>query len=662
MTPKTAIVSATIAAAANRTGVLIEDAEIRFAMGVPFVTGEAPDRRLSGRLSGSAPQISALMLCFAALSRPLNQSMGGAPPARLDPSLRPVGRIGLSPRVFRDRGVMGRREKPLGPAAGPAHEFATALRELRSEAGGPTYSALARRTEYSAATLSRAASGDQLPSLAVALAYAAACGGDPDDWERRWRRAADALSADAEDHDDEASPYRGFARFEPGDENLFFGRERLTDELAVLVREHRIVTVFGPSGSGKSSLLRAGLVPRLRNAAPDHRHEPADNMPVHSGDSMVPAAIRILIPGERPNHHHADALVPAEGSGDTLLIIDQFEEIFTHCHDPNEREAFIAALLAADAPESRLRVVLAVRADFHGHCLNLPGLAAAVGKANLALGPMAPEELRHAITRPAAEHGLVVERALTSRLLEDSRTQAATLPLFSHVLLETWRRRQGRTLTVEAYERAGGLRGAITRAAETAYRQLEPGHTDAARSILLRLITPGEGRSDTRRPTDRAELESAHGDNATIVLETLARVRLITLGRTTVELAHEALVTTWPRLHGWIEQDRENLRFQRWLTEAANAWEGVGREPGVRISPVRLAQLEAQFPRDQQPALTSLESDFLAAGIATHRRALRNRHMTRAMGYLLAAMTTFTAAMTWRQQRLLQANRSRLIR
>ncbi|MFE5596742.1 helix-turn-helix domain-containing protein [Streptomyces sp. NPDC056549] len=555
---------------------------------------------------------------------------------------------------------MGRREKPLDSATGPANEFAAALRDLRTEAGGPTYSALARRGKYSAATLSRAASGDQLPSLAVTLAYAAACGGDPDTWERRWRRAANALAAATDDHDDEASPYRGFARFEPGDENLFFGRERLTDELVALVREHRIVTVFGPSGSGKSSLLRAGLVPRFRNADPDHRHGLPDHLPVHGLDSLtIPAAVRILIPGKHP-HHHADTLVPAEGSRDTLLIIDQFEEIFTHCHDPNEREAFIAALLAADAPDSRLRVVLAIRADFHGHCLNLPGLAQAVGKASLAVHPMAPEELRHAITRPAAEHGLVVERALTSRLLEDSRTEAATLPLISHVLLETWRRRQGRTLTLDAYERTGGLRGAIIRAAETAYGQLDSGHADVARSVLLRLITPGEGRADTRRPTDRAELESAHGDHATIVIETLARIRLITLGRTTVDLAHEALITTWPRLHGWIEQDRENLRFQRWLTEAAHAWAGVGREPGVRISPVRLAQLEAYSPHAQQPALTPLESDFLAAGIATHRRALRNRYMTRAMGYLLAAMTTVTAAMAFRQQRVLQADRSRL--
>lgn len=177
------------------------------------------------------------------------------------------------------------------------------------------------------------------------------------------------------------------------------------------------------------------------------------------------------------------------------------------------------------------------------------------------------------------------------------------------------------------------------------------------------MITPGaNGAPDTRRSVTRAELAALGGGRrADRILESLTRARLITLDGDTVGLAHEALISAWPRLSGWIEQDREKLRFQRWLTEAASAWEAVGREPGVRISPVRLAQLDAHAyaHRDE---LTPLESDFLTAGMATHRRTLRNRRATRAMGSLLVATTTLAAAMAWKQQRLLQEHSMRPVR
>ncbi|WP_344338418.1 helix-turn-helix domain-containing protein, partial [Kitasatospora putterlickiae] len=183
---------------------------------------------------------------------------------------------------------MGRREKEIDPADGPVAEFAHGLRTLRQEAGGPTYRRLAARAGYSATTLAQAADGARLPSLPVVLAYVGACGGDLADWERRWhtvsRSAADRRAAEQADADDDAAPYRGLARFDPADHDLFFGRDRPVAHLLQLVRERRLVVLVGPSGSGKSSLLRAGLVPRLRDEPPPHR----------------PAGVRILTPGPQP--------------------------------------------------------------------------------------------------------------------------------------------------------------------------------------------------------------------------------------------------------------------------------------------------------------------------------------------------------------------------
>ncbi|MFJ5551167.1 helix-turn-helix domain-containing protein [Streptomyces sp. NPDC093225] len=535
--------------------------------------------------------------------------------------------------------MVGRQEKPLDAASGPVAGFAFALRKLRHEAGRPTYSAMARRSSYSVATLSRAAGGEQLPTLPVVLAYVTACGGDPQEWEERWQQVSEELTAArVRDRSDEQPPYRGLARFEPGDQALFFGRDRLADDLSALTTEHRVVAVFGASGSGKSSLLRAGLIPRLRDAG-------SQGLP-------RPGAIRILTPGEHPLATHGSVLVPSDAAGDTWLVVDQFEEVFTLCHDEVERGGFIDALLEAGTAAGRLRVVLGVRADFYARCLDHSGLAALIRDASLPVGRMTAAELRQAIIKPAAACGLVVERALTETLVEEVATGTCGLPMLSHALLETWRGRRGRTLSLEAYERAGGIRGAIAQSAEAAYEAMDAHQAGIARQVMLRLITPGDGAPDTRRPTTRAELEAiGDGLQTHAVLEILARARLITLGEDTVDLAHETLITAWPRLHGWIDADREGLRLHRWLTEAAAAWESVGRDPAVRISPVRLTQLRDFTTTDGRSELTALESDFLAAGTATHRRTIRRRRTARATMSLLAVLAVLAGTVAWQQNR-----------
>ncbi|MFI6936691.1 helix-turn-helix domain-containing protein [Streptomyces sp. NPDC050287] len=479
---------------------------------------------------------------------------------------------------------MGRPERPLDPDAGPVQRFAHELRLLRREAGHPSYRAMAQRTGVSVTTLSRAAAGDRLPSAEVVLAYARACDADPGEWEARWKEAAGEQAAARDGagtaEGDAKSPYRGLARFEPGDRDLFFGRDRPLAELLQLVREHRFAAVFGASGSGKSSLLRAGLIP----AAQETTLGPGR-----------PTALRILTPGERPATTYGHLLTPKDGDPDTWLIVDQFEEVFTLCRDRAERTGFIDLLLTAKDPDSRLRTVIAMRADFYGRCAEHPELADALRHCGLLVGPMSQAELREAVTGPATAAGLVVERELASRLVEEVVDQPGALPMLSHALLETWRRRRGRILTLAAYEAAGGVHGAIAATAERAYGTLTPAQEGAARRLLLRLIAPGEGTPDTRRSATRAELDEWSDPELPMVVERLAAARLLALDGDTVELAHEALITSWPRLGRWIDEDRVRLVAQRRLGEDARAWLELGRDPGALYRGVRLDRAAELF-------------------------------------------------------------------
>lgn len=532
-------------------------------------------------------------------------------------------------------GPVGRREKPLDPDAGPAQRLAHELRLLREKAGKPPYREMAEKAGYSTTALSQAAAGDQLPSLAVVRAYVQVLDADPDEWERRWREAdAEVRAPSAE----ERAPYRGLARFEPGDSDLFFGRDRQVGELLGLVRGHRFAAVFGPSGSGKSSLLRAGLVPALRRARGTER----------------PAVIRVLTPGEQPARTHEEALVAKDGDLDTWVIVDQFEELFTLCHDRRERDRFLDLLLRARAPENRLRVAVAVRGDFYGHCGAHQELAAAVSRANLLVGPMSRDELREVITQPATAAGLNVERTLTARVIDEVADRPGALPMLSHALLETWRRRRGRTLTLAAYEEAGGVHGAIAATAEQLYGELAPEQARIARRVLLRLIAPGDGAADTRRPAPRAEL----GPDVQDVLERLAAARLIALDGDTVELAHEVLITGWPRLAGWIEEGRERLRAQRLLGESARAWEQLDHDAGALYRGTRLTQAEELFTGQPQDDLAARERAFLDASRAARdterdagtRAARRTRLLTVGLSAFLV-LALAAGLLAWQRDR-----------
>lgn len=548
---------------------------------------------------------------------------------------------------------MGRREKPLDPAAGAAPRLAYELRKLRGEAGGPTYRAMAERVGFSAPTLSAAASGERVPTLPVLLAYVRACGGDEADWGRRWRAATADAAEEAEAVEEvAASPYKGLARFEPDDRDTYFGRGELVAELAAAIARHRIVALVGGSGSGKSSLLRAGLVPALRTEEDPRRR---------------PAVVRVITPSDRPD---PSLLAPdAVQQGDTIVLIDQFEELFTLCHDDSARARFVDALLAARAPESRLRVVIAVRADFYGRCAEHGPLADALRSATLLVGPMTSAQLREAIIGPAQRDRLIVERALTARIIADVERQPGSLPLMAHTLLEVWRRRRGKTLTEQAYDAIGGVRGAIAHTAEAVYARFTDEQAAVARRLLLRLVSPGDGTQDTRRPVERSELPPALFESA--VLEELVRARLLTIDGTTVDLSHEALLTAWPRLRGWIEADRERLRLHRALTEAAHAWEALDRDPGALFQGVRLSAAREAFGNPDKGEherangeLTALEGDFHLASLAAHEQALRTRtrgaRRRRALISALALLTCLVAVAgtaAWQQSRISDSRR-----
>ncbi|WP_158843649.1 nSTAND1 domain-containing NTPase [Saccharothrix deserti] len=493
---------------------------------------------------------------------------------------------------------MPRGERPLDVGDSSLLKFAADLRSLRDKAGGYSYRQLGARAHYSATTLSDAAGGRKLPTLAVTLAYVRACEGDVAEWEDRWRQvAAEVLPSPEPEPDEGHPPYSGLAAYGTEDAEWFFGRDHLLDDLEQRIAHRRLVAVFGASGAGKSSLLRAGLVPRMTGR------------------------VVVTTPSET-----AEPDLDAD-----LLIVDQFEEVFTLWQDVEQRAAYVDALLTA-----RCKVVLGVRADFYGHCAQHPALVEALTDGQLLLGPMGPEELRQVIMQPAVKASCTVETALVSRLIADATGQAGVLPLMSHALLETWRRRRGTTLTLAGYEAAGGIQHAIAQTAERTYTSLEKQQRALARQVFLRLTALGDGTEDTKRRLPRAELDD--DVDVDVVLDRLAHARLLTLDRDSVEIAHEALIRSWPRLRGWLAEDRDGLRTMRQLTEAAATWDSLGRDPDALYRGSRL-DTAVEWTRRDGVRTSAQERDFLADSLQARERERRLAHRrTRRLRQLVALL------------------------
>ncbi|WP_170217283.1 helix-turn-helix domain-containing protein [Kutzneria buriramensis] len=550
--------------------------------------------------------------------------------------------------------------------------FAARLRKLREQAGSPGYRELARRAHYSATTLSDAAGGRKLPSLAVTLAYVAACDGDRAEWEAYWRAAAAELApAEVTDINGEVrAPYVGLASFQPEDADRFFGREHLVGQLTARLRRQRFIAVFGPSGSGKSSLLRAGLIPAVTAGHGADGH-PCSTVLFTPGEHPLQEcatqfAARLRIPAGTvladletdPTHLHLavrQVLADKPDQAEMLLVVDQFEELFTVCRDTRQRSQFIAALLAAaQATASRARVVLGIRADFYAHCAQHPDLVEALEDAQVLVGSMRADELRAAITRPAAQAGLVVEAALVSTIVSEMLGNAGALPLMSHALVETWRRRRGTTLSLTGYQEAGGVAGALSRTAEHTYQSLSLAQQRTARAVLLRLVSLNEGAQDTRRRCPRAELDHLLSEDRTaaaeavdetvaVTLEALAQARLLTVDADSVQIAHEALIRSWPRLRQWLDENRDGLRTHRQLTEAAQSWDALDRDPGSLYRGARLAAAQAWVSAAGHAAgLNAVEREFLGASDRAARHVVRRQR--RVITALVTALVVTLAA------------------
>jgi WD40 repeat protein/DNA-binding SARP family transcriptional activator len=465
-------------------------------------------------------------------------------------------------------------------------------------------------------------------------------------------------------------PYKGLARFEASDAEFFFGRERLVAELVTHLVGAGLVGVVGPSGSGKSSLVRAGLLPAL-------------------ADGVLPGSNRwqqvLVRPGEHPMAELARAVahpgVPGDGDGDAtaaggkaddhtmpwretgermlrtiagkerlLLAVDQFEEVFTTCQDEGERAAFLAALTEAAWAGRNVTVVVVVRADYYGHCTADPTLADLLAANHMLVGPMGADELRRAIELPARRAGLRLEPGLSAAMIGEVADEPGGLPLLSCALLESWQHRQGRTLTLAAYHQAGGVHGAVARLAERAWQQLDPGQQQTARRMLLRLAGPGEGEAVVRRRVPRDELTASGDERGRAVLDALADQRLLTTGEDTVEVAHEALLREWPRLRGWLEEDVQGRALHRHLISAAQEWEAAGRDPGELYRGARLTGA-LDWARDHHADLNELERAYLKASRAAaerevadaRRRAEREARTSRRLRGLLAGLAAVLA-------------------
>lgn len=449
-------------------------------------------------------------------------------------------------------------------------------------------------------------------------------------------------------------PFKGLRYYDESDAELFFGREALTGRLITRLaecisvngkrdqyRQGCFLGIVGASGSGKSSFVRAGIMPALKSQARvflDYPIPGSERWPVHiitptshpleslaislTRTSDSAAATHLLVKDMKDDTNslglYVRKMLSQPKCGDLLLlIVDQFEELFTLCSDVDERKCFVENLLTAAAPESSGKTVLLItlRADFYAHCAQFEHLRLALERNQAFIGPMNLDELRLAIDKPAQKGGWEFEPGLVDLILRDIGNEPGALPLLSHALLETWKHRRGKTMTLESYAESGGVRGAIARTAETVYNQeLEPAQRTIARNIFLRLTDLGESTQETRRRATLTEI-IPHPQDAPIVeavLQKLVNARLVTTAEGTVEVAHEALIREWPTLRRWLDENREGIRLHHQLSDAAQDWQRLHNDSGVLYRGVRLSQA-TEWAEKHDDQLSRLEREFLTA-------------------------------------------------
>ncbi|GAB4430412.1 MAG: hypothetical protein Kow0031_11260 [Anaerolineae bacterium] len=460
-----------------------------------------------------------------------------------------------------------------------------------------------------------------------------------------------------------ANPYKGLRPFAEADAGDFFGRDTFVQALLSRLSTEddlaRFLAVIGPSGSGKSSAVRAGLLPALRRGGLPGSEQwfITDMLPGQNPlDELAAALLRVAVnpPANLPellrhNEHGllrvVNRILPPDPAVELVLVIDQFEELFTLTEDEAARVHFLDSLVTALLDEqSRVRVILTMRADFLDHPLRYVDFGDILRQRTELILPLSPDELEEAITQPAAKQGLVLEPGLAADITRDVGSQPGALPLLQYALTELAERREGRLLTRAAYQASGGVTGALARRAEEIFAGLDAAGQQIARQLFLRLVAPGEGAEDTRRRVLRSELESlvtGHWslvgksnpnqteqlttDHGQLTIDQFGKYRLLTFDRDpasrapTVEVAHEALIREWGRLRDWLADSRHDVRQQRQLAAAAQAWQEAAQDDSFLLHGTRLAQFEA-WADETQLALNLTERAYLDASRAERDR------------------------------------------
>ena len=384
--------------------------------------------------------------------------------------------------------------------------------------------------------------------------------------------------------------------------------------------------MVGPSGSGKSSLLAAGLMPRLTGP------------------------VTLFVPTATPAAD-LSAQLTAEIR---YVIVDQFEAVFTRCQEEDQRRDFITAVCEL---AMKATVILALRADFYDQALRYPGLATALQSRQVVLGPMSAEQVRQAIVAPARRADLEVEDGLVELLLRDLDPKTPTapdsqgahepgaLPLLSHALLSTWELSSTSTITVADYRASGGISDAITRTAEGVFAKLPDGQQEMARRLFLRLVHVADDAPPTRSVVPLAELDSWSA-SAIGLLGRFVDERLITVDADHAQIAHDALLTAWPRLRSWIDAGQDDLRTRRRITESARIWEETGRDSSALPRGLQLAiATDWAGHADNRASLSPLASEFVAAAVAEDQvRERAERRRTRRLQRLVGALTVLVVA------------------
>ena len=411
--------------------------------------------------------------------------------------------------------------------------------------------------------------------------------------EQRLLNQDPSLSADGSTGSRDC-PYRGLLPYDSDDAEVFFGRE---DDVAACLRRLRdagVLVVVGPSGVGKSSLVCAGVVASLARA----------DTPVIVG---------------RPGAHPLESLAGLKPRGRQTLVVDQAEEAVTLCVDPVERERYFTSLATHVGAGGGL--VLTLRADHLGDLAPYPEIARILEDGLYLLGPMREPDLRRAIEAPAHGAGLRLEPGLVDLMVREAGGEPAGLPMLSHVLRETWERREGSTLTVDGYKATGGIQHAVSQSAELLYDAMDEPQRAQLRSLLLRLVVPTEAGDPvrTRVPRDKVAVDEDHAR----LVEQLVDARLVSIDGDAVQIAHEALVRVWPRLRGWLDDDLEGQRLFRHLAESADAWHTMGRPDSELYRGARLTGA-LDWRERTGPDISDTESAFLEASADLSASELRD--------------------------------------